>query len=401
LKLTVLFDLDGTLLATNEQLFIPAYFQSLSAKVWPQDPAGFGDQLFKATYTGMFTKDTPLKTLEESFDALFYPSIGIAKSEINPAIQSFYENEFARLKEITATLPEAAALIDAVIADGHQVVIATSPFFPRAATLQRLAWAGLPADQYSFSLVSTYEDFHFVKPNPAYYAELLAQLGWPEFPAVMIGNDMEQDIQPAELLGIPTFLVCDPADQTKTNKHLLSSHGSLAEVHAWLQQVSQQDFQNDFTTIEGMLAVLNATPAALETLVKDLENDLWSKRPDPSEWALNEILCHLRDVDREVNLPRIQRVLSEADAFIPGIETDSWAEEMDYIHQNGQNALQDFLKARLQIIDHLSKLPLSTWNKSLRHAIFGPTTFHELVSFIVTHDQNHVAQVKKTIQMLS
>src|SRR5690606_3666767 len=137
----------------------------------------------------------------------------------------------------------------------------------------------------------------------------------------------------------------------------------LAEVHAWLQQVSQQDFQNDFTTIEGMLAVLNATPAALETLVKDLENDLWSKRPDPSEWALNEILCHLRDVDREVNLPRIQRVLSEADAFIPGIETDSWAEEMDYIHQNGQNALQDFLKARLQIIDHLSKLPLSTWNK--------------------------------------
>ena len=401
MKLIVLIDLDGTLLATNEQLFIPAYFKSLSEKVWPQDPAGFGDRLFKATYTGMFIKDTPVKTLEESFDTIFYPSIGVAKPEIITSIQSFYDNEFANLRSITAIKPEAKALVETAFADGHQVVISTSPFFPRTATLQRLAWAGLPADQYPFALVSTYEDFHFAKPNPAYYAELLAQLGWPKHPAVMIGNDMEQDIQPAELLGIPTFLVDESADITSLNKHSLSSQGSLADVNAWLQQVSQQAFQNNFTSKEGMLAVLNATPAALETLVKNIENDLWSKRPEPAEWALNEICCHLRDVDREVNLPRIQRVLSEADAFIPGIETDSWAEEMDYIHQNGQNALQDFLKTRLQIIDHLSKLPLSTWNKSLRHAIFGPTTFRELVSFIVTHDQNHVAQVKKTIQQLS
>lgn len=401
MKLVVFIDLDDTLLGTNEKLFIPAYFKALSEKVWPQDPVNFGNLLFKATYSGMFIKDTPVKTLEESFDAIFYPSIGVAKVEIIGAIQSFYENEFARLRSITAVRPEAEELVEAAFADGHQVVIATSPFFPRIATLQRLAWSGLPVDRYPFSIVSTYEDFHFAKPNPAYYAELLAYLGWPENPAVMIGNDMEQDIQPAELLGIPTFHTDSTFQSNSTSKHPLSSQGSLAEAVSWLRQVSQQEFHNNFTSIEGMLAVLKSTPAALESLVKNLENEKWSKRPEPSEWALNEILCHMRDVDREVNLPRIQRVLSEVDAFIPGIETDSWAEEMDYIHQNGQSALQDFLKSRLQIIDHLSKLPLATWNKSLRHAIFGPTTFHELVSFIVTHDQNHVAQVKKTIQQVS
>jgi len=400
LSLIVLIDLDDTLLGTNEKVFIPAYFKALSQKVWPKDPAIFADLLFKATYNGMFLKDTPAKTLEESFDELFYPSIGVQKSEIIDDITRFYENDFSHLQSITAFKPEAKLLVETAFADGHQVVIATSPFFPLIATRQRLAWAGLPIEKYPFSKVSTYEDFHFAKPHLAYYAELLAQLGWPENPAIMIGNDLEQDIQPAELLGIPTFLVETHGNSYPANENPLSSCGDLSEAGTWLKEISKKDFQNKFTTIEGMLAVLNSTPAALETLTKVVNYELWSKKPEPSEWALNEILCHMRDVDREVNLPRIQRVISEADAFIPGIETDTWAEEMDYLHQSGPFALQDFLKTRLLIMDHLKQMPLATWNKSLRHAIFGPTSFHELIGFIVTHDQNHVAQVKKAIQML-
>lgn len=400
MSLIVLVDLDDTLLGTNENSFIPAYFKAISETVWPKDPTMFGDRIFKATYDGMFIKDTPAGTLEESFDAVFYPSIGVQKSEIIDTITLFYENEFANLKSITETKPEARALIESAFSNSHKVVIATSPFFPRIATLQRLEWAGLPVDKYPFSLVSTYEDFHFVKPNPAYYAEVLAQLGWPEIPAVMIGNDMEQDIQPAELLGIPTFLVETTGNRSLKDHNPLSGRGSLTEAISWLEVVSETEFRNDFSSIEGMLAVLNSTPAALETLTKGLDNESWSKRLEPSEWAINEVLCHMRDVDREVNLPRIQRVLSEADAFIAGIETDSWAEEMDYLHQNGPNALQDFLRTRSLIIDHLKKLQLTTWNKTLRHAIFGPTTFNELISFIATHDQNHVSQVKKTIQLL-
>lgn len=400
MNLTVLIDLDDTLLGTNEASFVPAYINALASKIHGVDAEVFGKQLLKATL-GMIQKDTIFNTLEESFDAQFYKAIGIPKVEIIVDIHRFYTEDFGKLQSLTDTRPAASTLVESAFAAGHNVVIATSPFFPRIATLQRLAWAGLPLEKYPFGLVSTYENFHFAKPNLAYYTEVLAQLGWPKQPAVMIGNHAEYDILPAEALGMPTFLVEGSDNYPIQDMHPLSETGSLDDAIPWLQTVSQENFQNDFSSIPGMLAVLKSTPAALQTLTQDLKPELWTKRIIESEWAINEIMCHLRDVDGEVNLPRVQRVLSEADAFLPGIETDTWADEMNYRQQNGPIALQDFLKYRGQLLDHLSQISEETWQKTLRHAIFGPTTFQELIGFITTHDRDHVTQIKNTLIQLN
>ena len=73
-------------------------------------------------------------------------------------------------------------------------MIATNPLFPRTAIYQRLEWAGLPPDKYPFSLIPSYETFHFAKPNPTYFAEFLTISGWPDGPMIMVGNDLEHDI---------------------------------------------------------------------------------------------------------------------------------------------------------------------------------------------------------------
>ncbi len=400
MTLTVLIDLDDTLLGTNEETFIPAYFSALSNKIQGVNAEVFVKQLLKATF-GMIQKDTVSTTLEESFDAQFYKAIGLPKAEIIKDINNFYAHDFSKLQSLTDKRPAAHTLVEIAFAAGHNVVIATSPFFPRSATLQRLAWAGFPLEEYPFGLVSTYEDFHFAKPNLAYYTEVLAQLGWPKQPAVMIGNHVEYDILPAESLGMPTFFIENSNNHSIQDVNPLSGKGNLDDAIPRLQTVSQKDFQNDFTSVQGMLAVLKSTPAALQSITKELEPEQWNKRIIESEWAVNEIMCHLRDVDGEVNLPRVQRVLSEADAFLPGIETDNWAEEMNYRQQNGPDVLQDFIKYREQLLEHLSQLSEETWQKTLRHAIFGPTTFKELIGFITTHDRDHVTQVKNTITQLN
>ena len=58
-----------------------------------------------------------------------------------------------------------------------------------------------------------------------------------------------------------------------------------------------------------MLAVLLSTPAALDTYVKNVPLERWNIRPSADEWSITEILCHLRDVDGEVNYPRVKKVL--------------------------------------------------------------------------------------------
>ncbi|MGB9641468.1 MAG: DinB family protein, partial [Anaerolineales bacterium] len=147
------------------------------------------------------------------------------------------------------------------------------------------------------------------------------------------------------------------------------------------------------STPESILAVLKATPAALPYLCNQLDPNDWNTRFQTGEWCQAEILCHLRDVEMEVNLPRIQKSLQEDNPFIPGIETDQWAEQRNYCLQSGQGALGTFIQSRLSLLAQLEALHPEDWLRQIRHAIFGPTTLLELVGFIAAHDRIHIHQI--------
>ena len=85
------------------------------------------------------------------------------------------------------------------------MVIATIATFPLKAIQHRLRWAGLPAEKYA--LVTSYESMHFAKETVAYYPEVLAQLGWPDDPAVMVGDDFGREVKPTRAAGLPVFWV--------------------------------------------------------------------------------------------------------------------------------------------------------------------------------------------------
>jgi hypothetical protein len=108
-------------------------------------------------------------------------------------------------------------------------------------------------------------------------------------------------------------------------------------------------------------------------------------------------LCHLRDVDSEVNLPRLQKVLNEGNPFLPGQDTDPWAEIRHYCQQDGLQALYDFTKTRLELLGLLENLPPAGWERRARHAIFGPTNLRELVNIITGHDILHVQQIFRAL----
>jgi hypothetical protein len=101
----------------------------------------------------------------------------------------------------------------------------------------------------------------------------------------------------------------------------------------------------------------------------------------------------LRDVDQEVNLARIRRVLQENDPFLSGKDTDPWADERMYFCQDGPQALHEFTTARMKLLDLLEAATPEDWERTARHAILGPTTLRELVRIVAEHDRLHVRQV--------
>ena len=175
MPLTLLLDLDDTLLNTNLSAFIPAYFQALAKNLSPHIAPELMTRALLVGTNQMNTSEDFSNTLSDVFDASFYPLLNISRGELAPAIENFYDNIFPTLKGLTTQRPDAKPFVDWAFSKGYRLVVATDPLLPRKATYHRLRWAGFDPEQ--FEIVTTYEDFHFSKTHAAYYAEVLGRLG--------------------------------------------------------------------------------------------------------------------------------------------------------------------------------------------------------------------------------
>lgn len=398
---TLLLDLDDTLLDNEIGEFLPVYLRKLGEHLAAHAaPDELVPNLLAAT-RAMIQNNRPDHTLKEVFDARFYPSLGIDEKSVLADIEDFYANIFPNLRSLTRPRPEAIDLVEYAFDCGYQVVIATNPLFPRSAIMQRLEWAKLSPEKYPFALITSYETFHFAKPNPAFFAEILARLGWPQGAVIMVGDDLENDIYASRRLGIAAFWLTQ-AGQSPKNDHISpTASGKMSDVIPWLETSPTDALKPQFAGTDSLVASLRATPAALSALSVDLHSSIFNQRPKADEWSLTEILCHLRDVEKEVNLPRVRKVMNEDNPFLPGMVTDPWAEEREYICQDGFLALDAFTRNRLQLLELLDDLAPEDWQRSARHAIFGPTQIKELVSINAGHDRLHVRQFLSTIKKIS
>lgn len=396
MTLTLLLDLDDTLLNTNSDSFIPAYFKALAKELTPQIAP---EIMFRALISGMnlmSESDDFSRTLKEVFDADFFPQINVPRAALESEIEKFYDNVFPTLAGLTSQKPEAKPFVDWAFSQGFRIAIATDPLLPRKATLHRLRWAGFEPEQ--FELVSTFDHFHFSKTHPAYYAEVLGRMGWSEGPVLMVGNDLERDIRPAQMLGLATYYVDDePASSSAPEA---GGRGKLADLRRWIESTDLASLTPSFKSIDSVLGILSATPAALNGLSCGLDSFAWSHEPTPDDWALTEIICHLRDTEREIHQMQIKLFAEQNEPFIPRPDTGVWASHRDYLHENGISALKEFNEARRETLKMLKQVAPGEWGNKARHAIFGPTNFLEVIGFIADHDRMHIQQVWSTLKKL-
>lgn len=396
MTLTLLIDLDDTLLPDSADKFLPAYLDRLTrylARLAP--PEQVKNALFSATYQAV-ENTQPDITIKQSFDEHFYPPLHTSAAEMAPVLDDFYTNIYPSLSPISTPDPTVIRFIEKSFENGYRLVVATNPIFPKAATYERLRWAGLPPEKYPFEIITTYEDFHFAKPNPAYFAEILAQLGWPEDPVVMIGNDRSLDIEPAHKLGLATYWVTE--ETLPPTRPVNQGAGRIDQIHNWIQSRDLEALQPNYNNWTASQDILRVTPAALDTLLKSTPADAWNHQPDPSSWCLTEVICHLRDVDREVHLPRFREVQNDDAPFLPAIDADKWAEERNYQAQNGPKVLREFYQSRETLLEVIAALTEDVREKKIRHAIFGPTTIDEILHIAARHDRLHIQQVSALLQ---
>lgn len=232
----VLFDLDGTLLPMDQEVFVKAYFGGLVKALAPHgyEPSGLVDAIW--TGTAAMIKNDGSKTNEERFWERFASIYGEKARADEPYFEAFYESEsgFDRVRDVLGFTPEAKEIISLIKAKGIRIALATNPIFPAIATEKRIAWAGLsPSD---FELYTTYENSRFCKPNLAYYEDILNKLGLKGEECLMVGNDVGEDMI-AKNLGMQVFLLTDCLIN-KTDKNITDfPHGSFPELKSFIEEL--------------------------------------------------------------------------------------------------------------------------------------------------------------------
>ena len=203
----ILFDLDGTLLPMDNDLFVQTYLGLLAKKM---APLGYDkDLLIPALWkgTGAMIKNDGTKTNAEVFWGVFSKVFGERVYGDIADFDKFYENEFHQTAGITFPTDLAQKAVDLAGEKADKVILATSPVFPAVAVRSRLAWAGLSEDD--FDLVTHYENSTFSKPNPKYFTDIANKLGVDPNNCLMVGNNADEDILPAQAAGMSTFLLTD------------------------------------------------------------------------------------------------------------------------------------------------------------------------------------------------
>ena len=146
-----------------------------------------------------------------------------------------------------------------------------------------------------------------------------------------------------------------------------------------------------------LLSVLSESPDWVADRLEREAEDLWRRRPGPGRWSALEALCHLRDADRDVFLPRLGRMLAERNPEIPDVDMSGWESARAYDEQSPAVVLGEWSEARRALLARLAPLARGDWARVGFHAVRGPFPLAEMVRYWGDHDLAHRRQIAEAL----
>ena len=144
-----------------------------------------------------------------------------------------------------------------------------------------------------------------------------------------------------------------------------------------------------------IIAQLEKHHAVFQSLLSKLspEEILWKKNPE--KWCLLEIICHLHDEEVEDFRTRVAYCLERPGEDFPPIDPVGWVASREYIKQDFEEKLSQFLAQRTQSVDWLKNLENPNWESGTDHPKFGFRTAGFFLANWLAHDYLHLRQITR------
>lgn len=140
-----------------------------------------------------------------------------------------------------------------------------------------------------------------------------------------------------------------------------------------------------------MLTRLAESGKMLETAlgqIKDVTTPL-----EPGGWNAHQVITHMRDVNQQVYIPRLHRIIDEENPLFENFDGEAWMAQ----HYQAQEAVPDittqFGSQCLACATWLRGLPAEAWNRPGKHPTIGVHSLQWWVERLLAHVTDHLKQL--------
>lgn len=137
------------------------------------------------------------------------------------------------------------------------------------------------------------------------------------------------------------------------------------------------------------VALLEKTPAILETLLRDVPADVLDWKPAPDRWSITEVLAHLLMIEQLYG-DRARRIVVDNN---PTLAKYAEPNEAHLGRKSSNQYLQEFVLLRRANYFFWHGIPSSAATRTGVHPEMGAITLLQLLNELANHDLGHLRQI--------
>lgn len=146
-----------------------------------------------------------------------------------------------------------------------------------------------------------------------------------------------------------------------------------------------------------LLVTLEESPGWAAQRLERHPESAWRRAPAPGRWSALQVVCHLRDGDREIYLPRLERLLAEERPAIEVANPTGSAAAREYQSESPHAACEAWSETRRRVLARLAPLGPGDWGRLGLHSTRGPYPLGDMVREWADHDLAHRRQIAEAL----
>ncbi|MBI4732527.1 MAG: SDR family NAD(P)-dependent oxidoreductase [Chloroflexi bacterium] len=145
---------------------------------------------------------------------------------------------------------------------------------------------------------------------------------------------------------------------------------------------------------EYLFSGLRNAPREVQRILGEIP-DFYEEAPRADgSWNSHQILAHLRDVNKEVYIPRLEQIAEQTNPLFQDFDGERWMKEHYDPAEPMDRLLAEFKHQCEETADWLERLPAEDWERPGTHVTLGEHSFLWWADRLVAHIGEHLAQLR-------